>query len=108
MAIESAADLASFFDTDEFGVTATVNGQSVAGLFMNNFEQQEVGSFNDQSFMVNSNTPRFYAPSASITATGLTENSGTNVVVVNSVNYECVQIRPDGTGMTALILIEQT
>ena len=54
MAAESAADLLSMFDTDDFAVTATIGGSSVKGIFEDEYEALD---FDD--VVVGSTAPTF-------------------------------------------------
>jgi len=92
MAVEDAADLASFFDASEFGISATIGGSPVDGIF--DHEYVEV-------LNVASESPVFNCLTADVSAVSVGD-----AVVINLVNYIVVEIHPDGTGITQLILQE--
>lgn len=83
-------DFHEFLDTDDFAVTATVNGLSVRGIF--DAEYQDV-------FNVESSSPAF-----SCVADDVSTVSNGDLITINSVVYTIVEQQPDGTGMTVLRL----
>lgn len=95
MAAEDAADRLAFFDTDDFGVTATIGGQSVQGIFDNDYEPIEFGDA-----VVESSAPLFHCRSADLPTITL----GTTTCTVSAVAYVIVEEKTDGTGMTMLRL----
>lgn len=92
MAIESADDRAVFFDTDDFGTAATVDGSSVDGIF--DHEYVEAAGIAGER-------PVFLCRTSDISAVALDVT-----VVVNSTNYTLRVIESDGTGLSRLILEE--
>ena len=104
MAIESASDLAGFFDVDEFGVSAALNSRTVSGIFMNGYEDAGAGLFGG-GVEIESNRPVFMAPTSDVDDTSLDTDSN-NAVVIATVSYIAVSIQPDGTGLTVIELIE--
>lgn len=87
-------DLTVFLDLDEFGITATIGGSPVTGIFDN--ETVIIDGFNGA---VESTRPVFLCREVDVT----TVVHGT-AVVINAVNYKVRGIRPDGTGFVLLIL----
>lgn len=88
-----AEDLSVFTDTDDFAVTATVDGSSVNGIFGNAFVLVD---------FIESDKPVFDCASADIV--GVVHG---DTVTIGSDTYKVRGIQPDGTGMTRLILEEQ-
>ncbi len=94
MAVESAADLAAMLaDWD----TATIGATSVNGIFDDNYF-----GVDSNGVEITGSQPRFSCAVASLPAITL----GTTTAVINSVTYTIVEIQPDGTGLTSLILRE--
>lgn len=87
-----AEDLSVFFDTDDFAVTATLDGTSINGIFDNEFIEQN---------FVQTSAPVFTYRAADKAA------SIDSVLVCESVTYKVKGIEPDGTGLTKLILEKQ-
>lgn len=97
MAAESAADRLAFFDTDDFAVTATIGGQSVAGIFDDDYSAVEFGTA-----AIESNAPVFHCRTVDLPAITL----GTTTCTISGTAYVIVENKPDGTGMTMLRLRE--
>lgn len=75
----------------EFGVTATLDGASVRGIFDREYAQAFDG--------VSTTAPMFtLATTAAATATSA------SVLVVAGTSYRVRSVQPDGTGITLLIL----
>lgn len=85
-----AEDLSVFMDTDDFAVTATVDGSSVEGILGNEFVLVD---------FIESKKPTFDCATADVVGVA---HGGT--VTVGSDTYKVRGIQPDGTGMTKLIL----
>lgn len=83
-----AENRAAFFA--DFGVDALIGGASVRGLFSAPYAE---------SFGMGGTAPVFEAETARVAnvARGA-------VITIAGTNYHVAEIRPDGTGMTALIL----
>ncbi len=101
MAVESAEDLASFFDTDEFALAATYTLQgggasAVNGIFDDAFIEVEVGA----GVPIGSTDPQFKCRSADVPATAAEGDTLTASGTVYTVRI----IEPDGTGSTRLTL----
>lgn len=88
-------DLLAFLDTADFAVTATYDGsRPVAGIFGAPHDLASVGMSLHASA-----APQFICRAADLDA-----NPVDKTLVVNSVTYTIAEHRPDGTGMTELIL----
>ena len=99
MAVESAADRASFFDVDDFGVAGNYNsGTTVNGILDNEyFGQADAGGI-----AIESSSPAFLCRTADVPSA-----AHSDTLVVDSVSYVIVGVHPDGTGVTALMLEAQ-
>lgn len=108
MAVESAADRLAFLNSDDFGVTATYipahqgTSASINGIFDN--EYIEVSLEGDAS--VASRQPVFICRTADIEATSGGGEEG-DWLRIGSVDYKTREFKPDGTGMTVIVLEEQ-
>lgn len=87
-------DLTQFFDTDDFGVAATIGAATVNGIFENQF----LGAPGEAP--VAGTVPTFTCRTTDVSSVV----SGTSTAVINSATYTVVGIHPDGTGVTTLIL----
>jgi hypothetical protein len=84
-------DLSDFINDDTPGyVLATIGGVAVGGIFDNGYAE---------SFDVDGTQPSLTCASADVS----TAVRGT-AVVVNAVSYTVADHKPDGTGMTKLVL----
>ena len=102
MALESASDLASFFDTDAHGtsVTYTPSGGSAStinGILNNEFELVDVGDVGVESEI----------PILTCRTSDVSSVAQGDTFVIDSVTYKSVIIRPDGTGITEIVLEKQ-
>ncbi len=102
MAVESAADLAIFFDTDDWAVASTWtpsggSATTVNGIFDREFYESDAGG----TVPVVSEQPRFTCRKSdmSTVAAGDTLN-------VNSTNYSIEVVEDDGQGVVFLVLSE--
>jgi len=94
-------DFTEFFNTDDFAVTAsyTETGQSavnVDGIFDDEYLLEEGGSVGFAS-----STPVFHCATSSVSAA-----APNDLITINGTNYTIVNVRPDGSGTTILILTE--
>ena len=89
-----AEDLALFFDTAGFAVSATLAGQSVRGIFDRDFAEANIGfgsaAGGRSSFTLSSS-------SAGIAI-------GASLVIPSIGSFTVAEIQPDGTGVTVLML----
>ena len=95
MAAESDSDRAAFLDTDDFGEAVTIGGQSVEGIFDDEYLGSDIGEA-----IVSSSEPRFVCRTSDLPA--ITYDSTT--LVRGATTYVIVEPQDDGTGMTTLIL----
>lgn len=101
MAVETATELAIFFDADDFGVTASYtpsggSASNVKGIFDNEFFEAAVGDVG-----VAIQQPRFLCRTSDISAA-----AEGDAITINSVAYTIRVVQPDGTGVTTLVLEE--
>jgi len=96
MAVEDAADRATFFNADEFGVVAVINGSNVNGYFDNDYLT---------ALDVGGTSPAFECATSDLAAVTPAVVRGT-AITIDSVSYIVEEIKPDGTGMTVLVLSE--
>ena len=102
MALESATDLAGFFDTSTHGseVTYTPDGGSAStinGILNNEFELVDVGETGVESSM----------PVLTCRTSDVSSVAQGDTFVIDSTTYKSVIIRPDGTGITEIVLEAQ-
>jgi hypothetical protein len=101
MAVETATELAIFFDADDFGVTASYtpsggSASNVKGIFDNEFFEAGVGEVG-----VAIQQPRFVCRTSDVSAA-----AEGDAITINSVAYTIRVVQPDGTGVTTLVLEE--
>ena len=102
MAVETATELAVFFDADEFGVAATYtpSGGSTAtvnGIFDNEFFEVEAGG----EIAVAMEQPRFTCRTSDVSTAAEGDS-----ITINSIAYTVRVVQSDGTGVTVLVLEE--
>ena len=103
MAVETATELAIFFETDDFAVDATftpVGGtaSTVKGIFDKEYLEMESGG--SVAFAINQ--PRFVCATSDVS----TAAEG-DAIVISETDYKIVVVQEDGTGPTTLVLEEQ-
>jgi hypothetical protein len=103
MAVETATELAVFFETDDFAVTAsyTPSGGSasdVKGIF--DKEYLELDSGGTVAFAVNQ--PRFQCSTADVA-----NAAEGDAITISGTNYIVRVVQDDGTGVTTLVIEEQ-
>ena len=102
MPVESAADRAAFFDTDEFGEAATMTIGISAPVTVNGvFENEFVGVETGAGVPVEMTRPVFTCREADVPSI-----AHGDTVVIDSVSRKVRGIEPDGTGIVRLILKE--
>ncbi len=89
-------DLTAFLNTSDFTVDAAIGGNTYPCIFDNGYFEIAIGEVG-----VESNQPTAYMPDVDVAAASVVEGS---TVTINSVAYKVVGIKPDGTGMTILVL----
>ena len=102
MALESATDLANFFDTDAHGVAVTYtpaggSSKTVNVIFENQYilvDEGEVG--------VNATIPVVTCKSSDVSGIAVDDT-----FLIDSVTYKVKVIRPDGTGVSEIQLEQQ-
>jgi hypothetical protein len=109
MAVEDADDLAIFFDTDDFGVVATITPNdgspfSVEGLFdmphSTNGIKQANGYSNQAD--LSGQKPTFRARTIDLPGV----RNGRAALVINGVSYLAHDVKPDGFGSTTIQLMK--
>lgn len=100
MAVESAADLASFFDATEFATSALYTPavgvpSTVVGIFDAEFAAVDLQA----GVEVESTRPQFMCRTADVAAAAHGET-----LVIGAITYTIRGAHPDGTGVTTLIL----
>ncbi len=98
MAVESDADRLVFFDTDEFGTSATINAATVKGIFDNDYYQVEFDGYVSES-----NQPTFICRTMDISSL-----AHGDTVTISGTAYVVVEIQPDSFSTTKIILREPT
>ena len=101
MAVETDTQRAIYFDTDDFGSSATFTDVSagtsstVKGIF--DKDSQEIVGMSDVGLI--EDVPTFHCVSTDVTSAVFDDT-----LLVDSVTYKIKKIEPDGTGMTKLTL----
>ena len=88
--VETAAELLEFFNTSEFATSMTHAGGTVVGIFDNVYSED---------LSVAASLPMFECRTSDVSALAV----GT-AVTVNSTSYTIANKKPDGSGVTQLIL----
>ncbi len=94
-----AEDLSAFFRDEDFGVSATLTPSSgsertIMGIFDAEYVAAEAGG----QVAISSNLPIFTCKTNDAT------NAADGTLVVGGETYQIIEVRPDGTGVTILIL----
>lgn len=102
MAVETATELAVFFDADDFGVAATYTPSggspaTVNGIFDNEFFEVEAGG----EIAVAMEQPRFTCRTSDVSTAAEGDS-----ITINSIAYTVRVVQSDGTGVTVLVLEE--
>lgn len=95
MGVESATDLSVYINENDFGTVATFNSSSISGILENEFVESDGGL----EAGIGYTTTRFICRT-----TDLSGASFGDTITIDSVAYQIREIRPDGTGMTELII----
>jgi len=101
MAVETDTQRAIYFDTDEFGTSATFTDVSTAtattvkGMF--DKDSQEIIGMSDVGIM--EDVPTFHCVSTDVSVAVFDDT-----LLIDSTTYKIKKIEPDGTGMTKLTL----
>lgn len=105
MAVESAADRATFLSAADFGATATYTpaagggATTVKGIFDLAFQEIDV----EAGVPVATRRPRFICSTADLSGGGAFGDT----LVIDGTTYKVRVVEPDGTGMTELALEKQ-
>tara|TARA_R100001443_G_scaffold84007_1_gene90743 strand:+ start:41 stop:349 length:309 start_codon:yes stop_codon:yes gene_type:complete len=102
MALESASDLAGYFETDSHGssATITING---SGSSINVILNKEYFAI-DPGFGTEVEGTQ---PVATGRSSDMTNVEIGDTIQISSITYNIVSVQPDGTGVTALVLEQQ-
>lgn len=102
MALETAADLAGYFDTDAHGVSATITiGGSSSTISV---------ILNKEYFAIDPGMGIDVEGTQPVVTGRTSDMSGVDnedTIVIDSITYNIVSVQPDGTGVTALVLEQQ-
>lgn len=112
MAVETDADRAVFLDTDEFGVVMTWNGTPIDGIFDNDHYLADPGvgamvATSQPQLQCRTNDIRGMIRGDTVTIASV-ETDPQAVVAPASKDYSVVDIEPDGTGMSVIVLARRT
>ena len=97
MAIDFDGDLLNMFSTDEFGVTATINGNPVNGIYDATYFEVA-----DGDVILESSQPAFLCRTVDVPSA-----KHGDIVAIGSDSFLAVGIQPDGTGVTVIQLEKQ-
>ena len=95
MGVETATDLSAIVNADDFGTNATFNSSSISGIFDNEFVESDGGLEAGIGYTVT----RFICKTSDVSSASFGDT-----ITINSVGYKIREIRPDGTGMSELII----
>jgi len=103
MAVETADDRAIFLNTDDFGVAASYtpaggSATTVNGIFDNEYFETDAGG--EVAFALQQ--PMFHCRTADVASA-----AEGDAITISGTDYIVRNVRPDGTGMTMLMLEEQ-
>jgi len=102
MVLETAADLAGFFDTDAHGVSATITiGGSSSTINV---------ILNKEYFAIDPGLGIDVEGTQPVVTGRTSDMSGVDnedTITIDSITYNIVSTQPDGTGVTALVLEQQ-
>ncbi len=102
MAVETATELAIFFDADDFGVAASYTPQggsavTINGIFDNEFFEVAAGG----EVAVAMEQPQFACRTSDVSSAAEGDS-----ITINTINYTIRVVQSDGTGVTVLVLEE--
>jgi len=95
MGVESATDLSAYINANDFGTTATFDSNSISGIFDNEFVESDGGLEAGIGYTVT----RFICQTTDVSGASFGDT-----ITIDSVAYKIREIRPDGTGMSELII----
>ncbi len=101
MSLETAQDLLNFFDTDTHGISAsvTIDGTATSISVILNKEYFAIAG---ESVDVDGTQPVVTCRSSDVAGIDTSDT-----IAISGITYNIVNIQPDGTGMTVLILQDQ-
>ena len=102
MAVESAADLAAFFDTAEFAVTATWQTAGGSADLPVIFDAEHLALASLAEVALSTASPQLLCRAADLPAGA----AAGDTVTVAGASYVARDIRPDGTGVVTVLLEE--
>ena len=102
MALESASDLASFFDTDAHGTAVTYTPAGDSGTSINIIFNNEYVLIDEGDVGVSGTVPVLTCRSSDIPSIAVDDT-----FLISSTTYKAKVIRPDGTGITEIQLEAQ-
>ena len=100
MAVESAADLASFFDLDEFAVPVTWQSAAGSAQLPAIFDAEHLAVSGLGEVEVSSAAPQIVCRAADLPA----DAAQGDTVTIDGTSYAVRDIRPDGTGVVTVML----
>ena len=100
MAVETATELAIYFDADDFGVAASYTPQggsatTINGIFDNEYFEADAGG----TIGIAIQQPRFVCQTSDVSSA----REG-DAITINSVAHTIRIVQDDGTGVTTLVL----
>lgn len=107
MAIETDSERAIFFELDEFAVTCayTKAGESApAAHICGIFDKEFLAVGLESNLELASTDPMFQCPTAQIP----TGNAVGDTLVIDGTTYKARVFQPDGTGITTIVLEDQS
>ena len=102
MALESATDLANFFDTDAHGVAVTYTPAGGSGKTINVIFNNEYLLIEEGETGVSSTLPVVTCRSSDVSGISIDDT-----FLISSTTYKAKVIRPDGTGVSEIQLEQQ-
>ena len=102
MALESASDLANFFDTDAHGTAVTYTPAGGSGTSINVIFNNEYQLVDEGDVGVSATLPVITCRTSDVPSIQMDDT-----FLISSVTYKAKVIRPDGTGVTEIQLEEQ-
>ena len=95
MAVESEADRLEFLDTDEFGSSVKVGGETISGIMLDPYVE---------ALGAEGAALRLVCRTSDVTT--LTSVVHGTTLVIGTTSYTVRSVQPDGEGMTSLVLEE--
>lgn len=102
MPLETSSDLDAFFDTDTHGVSVSYtpsggSSSSINGILNNEYQLVDAGEVGVEA----------QVPVLTVKTSDVSAVAHGDTFVISSTTYKAVNIRPDGTGITEIMLEEQ-